>query len=110
MRVERLRPAELGERRFACAIVIDVLRATSTATVLFARGIERMLLVATPRELALLHLNPMTAIVVGWQRALLDGAPPEWDALAYAAAFGIVLFVAGFAYFRRAKDGFEAAL
>ena len=48
-----------------------------------------------PRELALLHLNPMTAIVVGWQRALLDGAPPEWDALAYAAAFGIVLFVAG---------------
>ncbi|TMG33704.1 MAG: hypothetical protein E6H94_10730 [Chloroflexi bacterium] len=63
-----------------------------------------------PRELALLHLNPMTAIVVGWQRALLDGAPPEWDALAYAAAFGIVLFVAGFAYFRRAKDGFEAAL
>jgi len=63
-----------------------------------------------PRELALLHLNPMTAIVVGWQRGLLDGAPPEWDALAYAAAFGVVLFVAAFAYFRRAKDGFEAAL
>jgi len=63
-----------------------------------------------PRELALLHLNPMTAVVVGWQRALLDGVPPEWDALAYAAAFGVVLFVAAFAYFRRAKDGFEAAL
>src|SRR2546428_4802396 len=63
-----------------------------------------------PRELALLHLNPMTAIVVGWQRALLDGAPPEWDALAYAAAFAVVLFVAGFAFFRRAKDHFEAAL
>ena len=63
-----------------------------------------------PRELALLHLNPMTAVVVGWQRALLDGAPPEWDALAYTAAFAVVLFVAAFAYFRGAKDNFEAAL
>src|SRR5207247_6134820 len=55
-----------------------------------------------PRELALLHLNPMTAIVVGWQRALLDGAPPAWDALAYTAAFALVRFVAACAYSRGA--------
>jgi len=63
-----------------------------------------------PRELALLYLNPMTGVIVGWQRALLDGQPPQWDALAYTVAFAVLLFTAGFAYFRRAKDGFEAAL
>ena len=40
-----------------------------------------------PRELALLYLNPMTGVIVGWQRALLDGQPPQWDALAYTVAF-----------------------
>ena len=63
-----------------------------------------------PRELALVYLNPMSAIIVGYQRALLDGLPPEWGPLAYSAAFGLVVFVIGFAYFRRVKDDFEAAL
>ena len=63
-----------------------------------------------PREQFLAYLNPMTAVIVGYQRALLDGLPPEWPALAYSAAFGLVTFVLGFAYFRRAKDDFEAAL
>ena len=68
------------------------------------------LLADRPRELFLAYLNPMTAVIVGYQRALLDGLPPEWSALAYSAAFGLVAFVLGFAYFRRAKDDFEAAL
>ena len=63
-----------------------------------------------PREHFVAYLNPMTAIIVGYQRALLDGLPPEWPWLLYSAAFGLVAFVAGFAYFRRAKDDFEAAL
>lgn len=63
-----------------------------------------------PREAALLYLNPMTAVIVGYQRALLDGLPPEWPALAYSAAFALVAFVVGFAYFARAKDEFEGAL
>ncbi|CAN5239316.1 N/A [soil metagenome] len=63
-----------------------------------------------PRELFLAYLNPMTAVIVGYQRALLDGLPPEWGPLLYSAAFGAVAFVAGFAYFNRAKDEFEAAL
>jgi ABC-type polysaccharide/polyol phosphate export permease len=63
-----------------------------------------------PEQLRLLYLNPMTAIVVGYQRALLDGLAPQWDALAYAAALAFVLFVAGFWYFDRTKDEFEGAL
>jgi ABC-type polysaccharide/polyol phosphate export permease len=63
-----------------------------------------------PRELALMYLNPMTAVIVGYQRALLDGLPPEWGPLAYSAAFALVIFLIGFAYFRHVKDDFEAAL
>ena len=58
----------------------------------------------------LLHLNPMTSVIVGYQRALLDGTGPEWGWLLYSAVFAIVMFVAGFAYFRHAKDSFEEAL
>ncbi len=63
-----------------------------------------------PDELRLLYLNPMTAIIVAYQRALLDGLAPQWDALAYSAVVAVVLFVLGFWYFDRAKDDFESAL
>lgn len=63
-----------------------------------------------PTEHALLYLNPMTAVIVGYQRALLDGLSPEWAALLWPAAFGVLAFVVGFAYFERAKDDFEGAL
>jgi ABC-2 type transport system permease protein len=63
-----------------------------------------------PTERELLYLNPMTSIVVAYQRALLDGLPPEWDRLLYSAAFGFAIFALGFWYFRRAKDDFEEAL
>ena len=61
-------------------------------------------------ELFLLYLNPMSAIIVSYQRAFLDGLPPEWGRLAYSAVFAAVVFVGGFAYFRHAKDEFEEAL
>ncbi len=63
-----------------------------------------------PRELLGLSLNPMTGIVVGFQRALLDGLAPDWNLLAWSAAFALVVFVIGFTYFRYAKDDFESAL
>ena len=63
-----------------------------------------------PDQLRLLYLNPMTSIIVGYQRALLDGLAPQWDALAYSAGVAIVLFAVGFWYFDRAKDDFESAL
>jgi len=55
-----------------------------------------------PEQLRLLYVNPMTAIIVAYQRALLDGLAPQWDALAYSAAIAIVLFIVGFWYFDRA--------
>jgi len=63
-----------------------------------------------PTERELLYLNPMTSVIVSYQRALLDGLAPEWDRLAYSALFAIVIFGLGFAYFRRSKDDFEEAL
>ncbi len=63
-----------------------------------------------PTEHFLLYLNPMTAVVVGYQRALLDGLPPEWAALAWPAAFAALALLAGSAYFERAKDDFEGSL
>jgi ABC-2 type transport system permease protein len=70
------------------------------------------ILAAPGRELQLflLELNPMTGVVVGYQRALLDGLPPDWWTFGYSAAAAIVLFVAGFAYFRHTKDDFESYL
>lgn len=65
---------------------------------------------ARPTEGLLLHLNPMTSVIVGFQRALLDGMGPEWEWLAYSAVFAVAMFVLGFAVFRRAKDSFEEAL
>ena len=63
-----------------------------------------------PQQMFLLYLNPMTAPIVAYQRALLDGLPPQWDALAYSAVVAIAVFVLGFWYFDRAKDDFESAL
>lgn len=63
-----------------------------------------------PLERELLYLNPMAAVVVSYQRALLDGEPPEWPRLLYSAAFALVIFLLGFLYFRRTKDEFEEVL
>jgi lipopolysaccharide transport system permease protein len=63
-----------------------------------------------PTERELLYLNPMTAVIVSYQRALLDGLAPEWDRLAYSAIVALAVFVFGFWYFRRSKDDFEEAL
>jgi len=66
--------------------------------------------VTDPRQSLLLHLNPMTPITVAYQRAVLDGAMPEWDWLLYAAAFGAIVFVLGFAFYRRTSGSFEEEL
>ena len=63
-----------------------------------------------PEQLRLLYLNPMTAPIVAYQRALLDGLPPQLDALAYSAAVAVGVLILGYWYFDRAKDDFESAL
>ena len=63
-----------------------------------------------PTERELLYLNPMTAVIVAYQRALLDGLPPEWERLLYSAVVSLAVFALGFWYFRRSKDTFEETL
>jgi ABC-type polysaccharide/polyol phosphate export permease len=52
----------------------------------------------------------MTAVIVAYQRALLDGLPPEWERLFYSAVVSVAVFALGFWYFRRSKDAFEETL
>ena len=63
-----------------------------------------------PREYLLLHLNPMTPLIAGYQRAILDGASPELWWLLYSAAFALLLLPAGFAFYRRSSLAFEEEL
>ena len=63
-----------------------------------------------PTERELLYLNPMTAVIVAYQRALLDGLPPEWERLLYSTVVSLAVFALGFWYFRRSKDTFEETL
>jgi 2-phosphosulfolactate phosphatase len=48
------RPSQLGRAPIDVAVVIDVLRATSTAAVLLSRGAKELVVLATPDELSLL--------------------------------------------------------
>jgi len=63
-----------------------------------------------PTERFLLDLNPMTGVITGYHRALLDGIAPEWGPLLWSAAFAVLAFLVGFALFHRTKDDFESAL
>ncbi len=51
MRIDCQHPARLTGERLGTSVVIDVLRATSTATVLMARGASRMFAVDSPADL-----------------------------------------------------------
>ena len=50
-KVDRIHPADLTDEELEVAVVIDVLRATSTAAVLLARGVSSVRIVGTPQEL-----------------------------------------------------------
>jgi len=54
---------------------------------------------------AILLANPVQGAVVNFRAAVL-GLPPDWLALAIAAAEATVLLVVGAAYFRRVEKGF----
>ncbi len=56
------------------------------------------------------RLNPMTAMVGGYRRALLLGQWPIWSDLALSAAISACIFVIGGLFFRRLKRGFADVL
>lgn len=70
MRIDRLHPARLGAERLDVAVVIDVLRATSTAIALLDSGIPRLLVLRDPSELE--RLPPASKYVVFSELELPD--------------------------------------
>lgn len=63
-----------------------------------------------PREYLLLHLNPMTPLIGGYQRAILDGIQPEWAWVLYSLAFAVLALLIGFSFYRRTSPAFEEEL
>lgn len=58
----------------------------------------------------LVRLNPLTAVVGGYRRALLLGEWPVWSDLALSAVISFGVFVVGGLFFRRLKRGFADVL
>lgn len=46
-------------------------------------------------------LNPFVGVMEGIRRPIADGLPPLWDALAFSAAWAVLLIIVGQAVFRR---------
>jgi lipopolysaccharide transport system permease protein len=55
---------------------------------------------------ALLYANPLSYFVMSYQRIICYGEMPRGIHLAVAAALGVGLYIAGYAFFRRAKHAF----
>lgn len=58
-----------------------------------------------PRFQALLGLNPMTGMIVGFRHSMLGG-PTDWKLVAASAATSVILFVGGLLVFRRMERRF----
>jgi lipopolysaccharide transport system permease protein len=53
-----------------------------------------------------LELNPFTPLVRSYRRALLEGAPPDWQGLAYTTALALAAFLLGYWWFARTRKNF----
>jgi len=62
LEIERFHPARLTDHALDVAVVIDVLRATTTAIVLLERGVSPVRIVATPADLGGLPIPPAPAV------------------------------------------------
>jgi lipopolysaccharide transport system permease protein len=49
-------------------------------------------------------LNPMTGLIDGFRRAVLEGAAPHGRSLATAAAVSLILLAAGYAFFKHRES------
>jgi lipopolysaccharide transport system permease protein len=54
---------------------------------------------------ALMGLNPMAGVVIGFRHALL-GTPASWQVIGVSLTTSVVLFVAGLLIFRRMENKF----
>lgn len=57
-----------------------------------------------PEQLrAIYMLNPMAGIITSYRAVVLAGTWPEWEYLALATFISIVIFIAGYAYFKKVE-------
>jgi lipopolysaccharide transport system permease protein len=51
-------------------------------------------------------LNPMVGLIESYRRITLLGQPPEWNYVSISAVIAIIMFVIGYAYFKRSEGKF----
>jgi lipopolysaccharide transport system permease protein len=70
---------------------------------MYATPIIYPLALVPPRWRGLYMLNPMVGLIDGYRRVTLMGQPPLWGALAVSALAGLVVSIAGYAFFKRSE-------
>lgn len=60
--------------------------------------------------LFLYNLNPITYVIEDVRRVMVWGQTPQWEWLGFGTIIGIVVFVLGYAWFKRTKGGFPDVL
>jgi len=60
--------------------------------------------------LPVLGKNPLYIIVRAYRAILIEGANPEWRAIAKLYGLALVVFYGGYAVFHRARKGFADVL
>ena len=53
-----------------------------------------------------INANPFTALIRSYRRIFLEGAPPDWQGLAYFTACALVMFVFGYWWFAKSRRNF----
>ena len=49
-------------------------------------------------------LNPMAVLINSYRRVILAGLPPQWTYLALSTLISLIVFIAGYGYFRRVEN------
>jgi lipopolysaccharide transport system permease protein len=52
------------------------------------------------------NLNPFTPLVRNYRRIILEGAPPDWQGLAYFTLFAVLTFIFGYWWFAKTRKNF----
>jgi lipopolysaccharide transport system permease protein len=107
--------ASAGISWFLAALTVyirDVAHITSVfTTVLMFLSAVFFPISALPEKYQLyLRLNPIAAIVNESRNAIIFGVPPDWMLLGIALLLGLVLVVAGYIWFQKARKGFADVL
>ncbi len=101
MQVDRHHPARLGDETLDVAVVIDVLRATSTAVVLLAKGAKGLAVVASPAGLSLLSADEGPYLYVSEFSQLaaqgdrIDNSPVQAEQLQLAGRTAVLITTNG---------------